>query len=83
MSCVLQRPFTDYYLPRLDLKKWFPSHAVRQKRKEIQGLLISLTKQLNPSAAAVLKLLKVDVETKEKSEVNGSDGSSVALETPG
>ena len=73
----------DYYLPRLDFKKWFSSYAIRQKRSDIQRLLIKLTQELNPSAATVLKLLEIDDEGQTKPEVNDSDGSSVALETPG
>lgn len=55
------------------MKKWFPSLVIKQKRKEIQNLLISLTKELNAAAADVLKLLGADEEEMDVSDVDNRD----------
>lgn len=44
------------------MKKWFPASSIKEKRKEIQQLLVRLAKELNPAAAPLLKLLGTDEE---------------------
>lgn len=39
------------------MREWFPPHIAGRKRKNIQFLLIRLTKEMNPLADTVLKLL--------------------------
>lgn len=52
----------DYNLQKLNLSSWFPSHIAGRKRKNLQFLLIRLTKEINPVADSILELLpKEDV----------------------
>ena len=57
---VLQKPFPDYRLPRPNMHNWFPPYMAGRKRKDIQHLLIQLTKEKNPNPDQVLKLLPPD-----------------------
>lgn len=74
----MQKPFVDYNLQNLNLTSWFSSDVTTKKRKEIQLLLIGLTKEINPLADSVLDLLpKEDVENvkcESSSEVSPKDG---------
>ena len=47
----------DYNLRNIKLSNWFPPHIAGRKRRNIQFLLIRLTKEMNPLADNVLKLL--------------------------
>ncbi|KAI9565273.1 hypothetical protein GHT06_009058 [Daphnia sinensis] len=58
----MKNPFLDYNIPNIKLSSWFPSHIAGRKRKNIQFLLIRLTKEMNLMADSVLDLLpKEDV----------------------
>lgn len=59
----MKNPFLDYNIRNIKLSGWFPSYIAGRKRKNIQFLLIRLTKEMNPMADSVLDLLpKEDVK---------------------
>ncbi|XP_057373751.1 sentrin-specific protease 6-like [Daphnia carinata] len=59
----MQNPFLDYNIRNIKLSNWFPSYIAGRKRKNIQFLLIRLTKEMNPTADSVLDLIpKEDVK---------------------
>jgi hypothetical protein len=60
ISLILQKPFSDYRIPMPSLKNWFPAESAARKRKEIQELLLQLTRQLRPEeeAESLVKMLK-------------------------
>ena len=47
-------------MPMPSLKNWFPAESAARKRKEIQELLVQLTRQLRPEeeAESLVKMLK-------------------------
>lgn len=57
MIMPLQKPFTDYRLPLPSMHNWFSPYMAGKKRKDIQHLLIRLTKENSSNADQVLKLL--------------------------
>ena len=67
----------DYNLQNIELRNWFPPHIAGRKRKNIQFLLIRLTKEKNPLADSVLKFLpqedvKIALQDRQSSRTSTS-----------
>lgn len=84
---AIQNPLSDYNLRNINLSSWFPSYIAGRKRKNIQFLLIRLTKEMNPSADSVLNSLpkedvKIALQDRQRSQTlptlstaNNQDGA--------
>ncbi|EFX65750.1 hypothetical protein DAPPUDRAFT_117019 [Daphnia pulex] len=92
----MKNPIPDYNLRNIKLSNWFPPHIAGRKRKNIQFLLIQLTKGTNPSADQVLNLLprddvrialqdrsKTAAATNKENGENGSENKTEAMEEDG
>ena len=45
-----QEPITDFCLPIVSLKDWFPVMNIRYKRRDIAGIIETLAQKSNPSS---------------------------------